>query len=392
MAISKFSIIGLLLFCNTLLLSAQVDSKYLVGAVPQVDGRVIFTREVKVNTSVSKDQLYDLVKEWMDKEFPESTETKQRVLLADKDQSYIVAQGDEKLVFKSMMLMIDQTEMTYQLVARVEKGKCLLEVRNIKYEYQDYDKTMPAEEMITDKVALHKSGEKLNRHYDKFRTFTIDRVDNLKSNLVDYLGQVSLEEVKPKEAKVVSIIDLEEPSTETKMIVSVPATAPFAIAPMTGFKNMDKNKLSESIVKMIKDSRVVVAVGKGVDAKVFTGTWKSLGDFEGVPMVSTFVNELQADSEDVYTISFYTEIHGDALDKLEKADLSTRLETPGLTLMTTTDGTVAFGEAWMVIECKKLSNNASNEAKLNEGAQSKKWKNTKNLRLYLGEVLNIWAR
>lgn len=390
MTISKCSIIGLLLFCNALFLSAQVDSKYLAGAVPLVDGKVVFTREVKVNASVSNDQLYDLAKEWIYKEFPEVTESKQRVLLADKAESYVVAQGDEKLVFKSMMLMLDQANITYQLIVRTEKGKCMMEVRNIRYEYQDYDRPMSAEDMIIDKVALHKSGEKLNRHYDKFRTFTIDRVDGLRESLIAYLGQVSLENVKAKEVKAASIVDYDEESTPNVAVNEAPMVA---VADMERYKQMNASQLAGSISKMFKDSRAIVTFGKGDDAKVMTAAWSGIGNFGGKPVAMTFVNvEGNASADQVYTISFYTDIHGDALDKMEEKKVSERSKTEGLTSIQTNSGANTFAEAWMVIECKKMTEQDSSVSALEENAQSKKWKENKNPKLFMGEIVNVWAR
>ena len=397
MAINKFSLIGFLVFCNVLLVTAQVDSKYLAGAVPEVNGKVLFTREVKVSSSVSNDQLYGLVKEWMYEEFSEKEDSKQRVLLADKDQNYIVAQGDEKLVFKAQILMVDQTDMTYQFIARTEKGKCMLEMRNIKYEYQDYDKPVSAEEMITDKVALHKSGEKLNRHYDKFRTFTIDRVDELQASLRTHLGKVSLEDVKVEETKVASIVDVEELPRSTSMKAKVPAavsvSSTVASEGMAGYKQMSADQISESITKMFKDSRAVVSIGEANDAKTLTGAWSGTGNFGGKPVAMVFVNaESDASKEQVYTISFYTEIHGDALDRMAASDVSVRSKTVGLTPIVTPSGASAFGEAWMVIECKKMTEQDSSESELKENAQSKQWKSNKNVKSFMGEIINVWAR
>lgn len=381
MIINKFSFTALLLLCNILLLTAQVENKYAAGTVPLVDGKVVFTKEIKVNSTVSNDQLYDLVKDWMYKEYPEEKGSTQRVLLADQEQSYIVAQGEDKLVFKSKILMIDQADMMYQIIAKTEKGKCTLEFRNIKYDYEDYDKAMPAEKMISDKVALHKSGEKLNRHYDKFRTFTIDRIDELEKSLIDYLGQITVDEVKAKEVKPASILDVES--------VGVPV----ATGAMAGYKQMNADQLSESIVNMFKDSKAVVVVGKDGDAQVLTAAWSGTGNFGGKPVAMTFVNTDSVSNKDqLYTISFYSDIHGDALDKMEASEVSKRNSIAGFIPIVTPGGTTAFGEAWMVIECKKVTEQDSSESALQENAQSKKWKNNENPKLWIGEIVNVWAR
>ncbi len=397
MDLKRISIISFILFCNVLLLTAQVDSKYLAGGVPLVDGKVQFNREVKVSSEVSKDKLYELVNNWMNEEFAPQEGSKQRILIADKAQSYIAAQGDEKLVFKSMALMIDQTVITYQLIARVEAGSCNLEMRNIRYEYQDYKEPMPAEEMITDKMALHKSGEKLNRHYDKFRTFTIDRVDELQAKLIAYLGNISLDNIKKEDTKKASILDVEKEPAKVVPSPSVPAQGvaiSAAASEMVGYRSLNASGLSDAILKMFKDSRAVAVVGVDGESLALTATWSGLANFGGKQTAMVFANtdghKLSKDA--TITISFLTEINADALDRLESKSIKDRLPAEGLTAVETASGNMAFNEAWIVIECKMTMEQDSSESAVKENAQSKLWKDNKGPRLLMGEILNIWAR
>ena len=60
-------------FCLPALLQAQNkedkedkdDSEYLVGAVPEVDGKVIFTKEFSI-PGMSQDQIFERVNNWME--------------------------------------------------------------------------------------------------------------------------------------------------------------------------------------------------------------------------------------------------------------------------------------------------------------------------------------
>lgn len=393
MNINKISLIGFLLFCNALFLSAQVDSKYLAGAVVEENGRVSLKRDVKVSSEVSKSQLFDLVDAWMKEEFAEAEESSQRVLLSDKANDYVVAQGDEKLVFKSQVLSLDQTNINYQLVARVESGKCNLEMRTIRYDYSDYKQTMPAEKMITDKMALNKSGDKLNRHYDKFRTFTIDRMDALKNSLSSYLGKVSLEEAKAIQVKETSIL-AEEKETAPVVIPATPLVPATRVGEMVGYKQLKADQLSDAILKMIKDSRAVAVASADDEQLALTATWSGMGNFGGKQSAMAFVNTdgHKLGSDATLTISFLTEIHADALDNLEKTAITKRLPAEGLSAVKTDAGNTAFNEAWMVIECKLTMEQDSSESAVKENAQSKMWKNNTNTRMVMGEILNIWVR
>lgn len=387
---NKFLLLALLL-CSISFLSAQEDAKYLAGAVPEVNGKVVFEREIKTDPSVSIDKLLQLTEDWAREEF-EAEDKKyeganQRILLTSKEDHYLVVQGDEKLVFKSQLLMIDQTIITYHLIVRVVLGKCTLTMRNIKYEYQDYDEPMPAEEMIIDKIALHKSGEKLNRHYDKFRRFTIDRVDAIADSFRTYLGKISPSEVKEVKKEETIVISEPQEIMQQKKISAAPIvmdgkTVTFAAA---GYKSMSAEDLSDDIMEMFKDNWVLVTRGSGDNVKVFPAVWSGKGNFGSKPVVMSVVKGGE-DNADTYTISFYTQIHKKALDKIANGGSN------DLTPIASPTGGTAYSEAWMIIECKKVLEQPATSEMVKD-AQSKMWNNIQGFdKLLMGEIVNIWVR
>ena len=96
----------LTLFIPTLLL-AQDDSKYLAGAVPLENGKVVFAKEINA-PSFSKDEVYDRMLDWADGFFSEDGN---RVVYSDKAKGDIAAVGQANLVFQSTALSLDRTEM-----------------------------------------------------------------------------------------------------------------------------------------------------------------------------------------------------------------------------------------------------------------------------------------
>ena len=52
--------------CLPLLLQAQKrdDGKYLAGAVPEVDGKVVFSKEFSI-PSMSQDEIFERMQKWM---------------------------------------------------------------------------------------------------------------------------------------------------------------------------------------------------------------------------------------------------------------------------------------------------------------------------------------
>ena len=91
------------LFCLCLpaMLQAQDrdDSKYLAGAVPEVDGKVVFTKEFSI-PGMSQDEIYERLLGWMDARLKENENTS-RVVFSDKEKGQIVGIGDEWIVFSS---------------------------------------------------------------------------------------------------------------------------------------------------------------------------------------------------------------------------------------------------------------------------------------------------
>lgn len=184
-----FTLFSLVLFVITVW--AQDDSRYLEGAVPEVNGKVVFTKAIKTNKPVAKDQLFDLLDKWANNHYRPSAENpQQRVLLSNKSKGDIACQGDMALVFKRTAISFDRAQFSYQLIIEVEDSQCNLSIRNLKYEYSEVSKitTYTAEELITDNYAYNKKKNKLNRFYDKFRIVTIDSIDVIFKDIDVYLN------------------------------------------------------------------------------------------------------------------------------------------------------------------------------------------------------------
>ena len=158
------------------------DQKYLAGAVPVVDGRVVFTTNIKA-PGKSKKQIFDLLLADMTKMTKEPNQIEQsRIVLADNDNySQIVGNYQEWLVFKNKPLNLDRTRLFYHLIADISDGEATITLTRIHYLYDEERQpfTYQAEEWITDRYGLNKKQNKLARVSGKFRRKTIDRKDYL---------------------------------------------------------------------------------------------------------------------------------------------------------------------------------------------------------------------
>lgn len=169
-------------------------SKYLVGAVPEVDGRVVFTLSKDV-PGMTADEIYQKVYALLtamskeENQFPQS-----KIAVVNKAEHTIVARMKEWLVFQNTFLSLDRTVFNYTIIAKASDGHLNLTLERLGYQYEmnrtdtNGGLNVKAEEWITDKEGLNKKKTKLARYSGKFRRKTIDRKDNIFDRVCKVLG------------------------------------------------------------------------------------------------------------------------------------------------------------------------------------------------------------
>jgi colicin import membrane protein len=169
--------------------ASNPDQKYLAGAVPEIDGKVLFHTVVDA-PGKSAAQVYAITKAYLQKMTREKNQFEQSRLILDDSLKYEVAGTyQEWLVFKSTALVLDRTRMFYNLIVKCDDGKADITMTRIHYLYEEErnPQTYRAEEWITDKEGLNKKQTKLSRVSGKFRRKTIDRKDFLFNKFADLL-------------------------------------------------------------------------------------------------------------------------------------------------------------------------------------------------------------
>ena len=162
------------------------DPKYLEGAVKlNQEGKVEFTLDTDANGKTAK-QIYDIVYEYMSDLTQSDENIASRVALVNPNEYIIANSMDEWLVFSSSFISLDRSEFKYQLVAKIADNHLNLRLLRISYSYEEDRPTgfkAPAEQVITDKVALTKKKNDLAKIFGKFRKKTIDRKDQIFSEI-----------------------------------------------------------------------------------------------------------------------------------------------------------------------------------------------------------------
>lgn len=339
----------LLLLFIPALLSAQEDQQYLAGAVPEIDGKVVFTKEFDA-PSLSQDQLYDILQKWAQGYF---NNDKERVVYTDKDRGEIAAIGNTYIVFSSTALSLDRALMSYQMTIECKGHKCFMKISSIRYTYdvayQREPEKYTAEEIIADKYALNKKGT-LVRGFAKFRKGTIGFVNKtMDSALAAFDSQTSHRQTAaavaapatPTTAPSYSVV----PATPL-----VPAmTAEQATKPMEGFVAVNPDQIPGTILQMLPESKASVSPENASEQTEANISFKGISTMFGKKVASLSIAPNSSvyktiGNDGIYTISFFN-----------KDD--------------------AGGSPWAIIKCRK-------QGETPDGQQVS----------ILGEITNVWIK
>ena len=195
------------LLCLPLCLMAHKDDKnpkYLLGAVPEVNGIVTFQKNFSV-TDKNEQQIYDVMLAHINNTLfgnaiHDKSQPYTRIISEEKGEGTIVARIEEYMTFKRIpIISLDRTRFRYMLSAEVKGQKVSLTITQISYYYnEDMDGkngvNYRAEEWITDKEAVNKKGTKLYPKSGKFRRLTVDRTQEIFEGFMDALSTMEVEE------------------------------------------------------------------------------------------------------------------------------------------------------------------------------------------------------
>ena len=178
------------------------DSKYLKGAVPEVNGVVTFHKAFGV-PGKSKQEIYKVMKEYLSTLVDNSILAPVPYARIHQDSpDTLAAQVCEWQVYKQKFLNLDRSRFRYTLNVIIEDGKVSIDMTRLSYYYgEDQEgnngETYRAEEWISDKMALNKAGNKLLPKSDKFRRKTVDRAEELFNDIMDTFEEKVEQEQAP---------------------------------------------------------------------------------------------------------------------------------------------------------------------------------------------------
>ena len=387
----------LFIFCLPAMMQAQENESennknYLTGAVPEKDGKVVFSKEFDLS-NLSKDQVFDKVMNWMEKRLKKNNNIS-RVIYTDRDKGIIVGSGEEYLVLKSSAISLDRAVIKYQITTTCLPGKCNMNIERIYYDYEK-EKRIPAEQQITDKEALNKDKTKLVWVYGKFRVKTVDFVDALFSHLQKAIGAAPITAQVTETAPLVA----SKPDVSSIPSISKSREATSSTSDMSGYKQIAPDKIPGNIIKMLSEDWMLITAGNNDKFNMMTASWGGIGFLYQKPVAFCFINPARytyqlMENNDTYTLTFYTEAYRDALKycgSKSGKDVD-KVKGSGLTPITTPTGSKAFSQAWLIVECRKMVSQSLTPESIADKSIKGEWAGKQMHKMFIGEIINVWVK
>ncbi|MCL2098275.1 MAG: flavin reductase [Bacteroidales bacterium] len=168
---------------------------------------------------------------------------------------------------------------------------------------------------------------------------------------------------------------------------------------MNDYKQVNITELHESPVQMIGKEWMLITAGNSTAFNTMTASWGGLGELWNKPVAFIFVRPQRytfdfLEREDYFTLSFYNENYREALTICgTKSGRDTdKVKEAGLTPLYTPLG-VAFGEARVIIECRKIYGDfLQPEAFIDGSIAENIYPQSDYHKMYVGEIVNVWKR
>lgn len=165
-------------------------------------------------------------------------------------------------------------------------------------------------------------------------------------------------------------------------------------------RKIDPKEIKTNAIKLIEEQWMLITAGTIDNFNTMTANWGALGELWYKHVAFVFVRPQRytyqfTESNDMMTLSFFGEEYREALQfcgKNSGRDTDKVAET-GLTPMQTENGSVAFEEAELVLECRKLYVDKFNpESFVDKAVVERCYKRNDYHRVYVVEIINAWVK
>lgn len=170
------------------------------------------------------------------------------------------------------------------------------------------------------------------------------------------------------------------------------------------YDKIEAKELPDNVFQLIGQEWMLVTAGNKESFNTMTASWGGLTYVWERPASITYIRDTRytyqfLQKEESFTLSFFTEDYRGALRICgTKSGRDTdKVKEAGLTPIETPSGLMSFGEARMIIECKKMLVQELDYTNLTEPYKAKIMEESYNNepskhQLFISEITNIWIK
>jgi len=168
---------------------------------------------------------------------------------------------------------------------------------------------------------------------------------------------------------------------------------------MQGFQPIEPGEINGNIFRMIGDQWMLIGAGTVEKHNMMTASWGAAGVLWSRPVAVIFVRPSRftyhfLENGRLFTLSFFDNSRRDILNfcgSRSGRDVN-KTEECGLTPVSADSGSVAFAEAELIVECKKLYFDDLLPENFLEPSIEKNYNGRDYHRMYIAEILRVYVK
>jgi flavin reductase (DIM6/NTAB) family NADH-FMN oxidoreductase RutF len=169
---------------------------------------------------------------------------------------------------------------------------------------------------------------------------------------------------------------------------------------MDKYREVPVEQVENSVAKLMSEGWMLITAGNMQSFNTMTASWGELGHLWNKNVATMFIRPQRytkefVDREEIFTLSFFKEEYRNALNicGTKSGRDGDKVKEAKLTPVATTENSVAFEEAYMIIECRKLyAEPFKSESFIDKTIPEKIYPTADFHTFYIGEVIRVYIK
>lgn len=169
---------------------------------------------------------------------------------------------------------------------------------------------------------------------------------------------------------------------------------------LQGYQEVSPKEITENYIRLIADTWMLVTAGQTERFNTMTANWGGAGYLWNKPVVFVFIRPQRytfefTEQQESFTLSFLGESHREALSlcgKVSGRDVD-KVKEAGLTPGLTAEGHIAFEEAELILDCRKMyAGYFRPEEFIDSALVEKVYAQGDFHKVYIAEIVKAWKK